>query len=459
MAGSKLQEDAAAIWWAGVRAVNGESLTANAVRWQWNGIRVCDEFFPLHAGAKVAVVGAGKAIAAMTRGLEKNLMQDMQRHWKLFGWVNAPSGNVASPKWVHLHSAREHGSNEPTEEGVAGSKAMLEIVENLVEEDLLICLLTGGGSALMPLPVKGVSLADKLAVTRLMSAGGADIWALNTVRKAISAIKGGKLAAHCKAGRILTLILSDVLGDCLHTIASGPTMPETVDADVALRLLRKHCPKSMIPAGVTDYLEREVSLHGHVADNRDQMLEHWPTLSHFVLGNNEGACSVAAKKAAELGYELKATPPTLREGEANQIGIELAKLGYEELVSDKPCALVSGGEPVVKLAPKMLRGKGGRNMQLALAALHYLKDQWPDDLVLLSGGTDGEDGPTPAAGACVTRQVLDRARELRLNVEDFLDRNNAYEFFHKTGGLFETGPTETNVCDVRVVLRGSAAER
>ncbi len=299
--------------------------------------------------------------------------------------------------------------------------------------------------ALLPAPAAGITLADKLAVTRLLSAAGANIAELNTVRKQLSRIKGGGLARACRAGRFVTLIISDVLGDPLDVIASGPTVPDTSTPEEALAVLQKFGARE---AGVSEAVFEH--LRGRVASPPVA-----PTceVTNLVIGNNAVAVDAAGIEAERLGYSHAMDSARQLEGAAEEVGRHLAEMALHMRSTSGPDCLITGGEPTVALAPESQRGLGGRNQQLALAALPILAGrEGGSGMVLISGGTDGEDGPTDAAGAVVDADVIAAARSAGLDAADYLRRNDAYHFFEPLGALLKTGPTHTNVCDLRVVV-------
>ncbi len=236
---TQLWEDAQAIWHAGVAAVASDRLVREHVHVDGAHLRIADQTLALDAIRRICVVGAGKAGAGMAHGLEEALGQQLLNQKQVTGWVNVPADCLRPLRAIHLHAARGAGVNEPTAEGVAGGRKILEMVTDLNEQDLCIVLLSGGGSALLPAPAEGITLPQKLAVTRHLSGAGANIAQLNTVRKQLSAIKGGGLARACRAGHLFTLIISDVLGDPLDVIASGPTVPSTTTARDALQVLEQ----------------------------------------------------------------------------------------------------------------------------------------------------------------------------------------------------------------------------
>ncbi len=332
---------------------------------------------------------------------------------------------------------------------------MLRLAGSLGERDLCICLLSGGGSALTPAPVAGITLEDKQAVTRHLSSAGANIRQLNTVRKQLSRFKGGGLLRACRAGQLVTLIISDVIGDPLDVIASGPTVEDPATAAGALAVLEQfHAREAGVSEAVFDYLRRQ-------AEGKAPISPPMRHVTNLIIGNNALAVDAAGLQAEQLGYSHAMQAATALEGQAEDVGRHLAEMALRMRSQRGPDCLITGGEPVVTLIDADQRGKGGRNRQFALAALQRLAPQGLHGLAVLSGGVDGEDGPTDAAGACADEPVWQAAQEQRLDPGDFLRRNDAYTFFEKTGGLIKTGPTHTNVCDVRVVVvdRIEAGER
>ena len=251
----QLRSDALAIWQAGLEAVRSEPLLRNHVRVVGRMLHVGDEAIDLDRVGRIVVVGAGKAGAGMAAGIERALGGELMAEKNLTGWINVPADCLRPLERIHLHAARPAGVNEPTSEGVAGAEEILRLVAGLDERDLCLCLLSGGGSALLPAPAEGITLADKQAVTRHLSQSGANIQELNTVRKQLSRIKGGGLMRACRAGRLLTLIISDVIGDPLDVIASGPTVPNLSTAADALAVLEKfHAREAGVAESVFEFL-------------------------------------------------------------------------------------------------------------------------------------------------------------------------------------------------------------
>ncbi|WP_146396723.1 glycerate kinase type-2 family protein [Pseudobythopirellula maris] len=450
-----LRDDAERIWRAGVEAVRPETLLPASVRVDGNWLLVDNGGadlveVDLHTVRRLFVVGAGKAGAGMARGLEAALGEAVLTDKRLAGLVSVPADCLGPTRAIELVAGRPAGVNEPRPEGVAATQRILKLLGSATADDLCLVLLSGGGSALLCAPADGVTLDQKAAVTRLLSGAGATIEQLNTVRKQISQVKGGGLLRACRAGRMVSLVLSDVLGDPLDMIASGPTVPNPQTRDDALRVLAElGVERDPAAAPIVAHLRNH-------ADARPIPPRH--ETRTVVIGNNATAVDAAGIEAERLGYNHAMTSSRASEGPAEEIGRGLAeealRMRDEPPTSVAPDCLITGGEPTVTLADAAIRGLGGRNQQLTLAALQEMRRRDRGDLAgvcLLSGGTDGEDGPTDAAGAVIDTAVAARAESAGLDLEDALRRNDAYRFFEAADGLLLTGPTGTNVCDLRVV--------
>ncbi|MES2791530.1 MAG: DUF4147 domain-containing protein [Planctomycetota bacterium] len=442
-----LLDDLLSIWTAGVDAVRAPQLLRQAIQSDSQHLTVCGESWSWNDLDRIVVVGAGKAGAGMAAALEDILGPHIVDE-RVTGWVNVPADCVRPLRRITLHPGRPAGVNEPTIEGAQGTARILELADSLQPRDLCLVLLSGGGSALLPAPVPGISLQDKQAVTRFLMSSGATINELNTVRKQLSRIKGGGLARACRQGRMVSLIISDVVGDPLDIIASGPTIPDSSSPQRALEILAQfHATAPQVPQSVFDVLQQAAQTKTAPQPINDR-------IRNVVIGNNSVALQAATDRATELGYQVQSFGSD-NQGEANAVGRDLAHRCLEELnctARTEPVCLLSGGEPIVHLTPTDQPRKGGRNQQLVLAALIEL---WKADLTrtaILSGGTDGEDGPTDAAGAYLDAEVRTRAIAHGLNPQSFLDACNAYSFFDPAGGLIKTGPTHTNVMDLRVAL-------
>ena len=455
------RRDTEAIWKAGVAAVDSSLLVRNAVRCRAATLDVCGESFDLNQLDRILVVGAGKAGAGMALGLETALGSRLL-DTKVTGWINVPADCVRPLHRIPLHAARPAGLNEPTAAGVFGSERILELVASMRENDLCLVLVSGGGSALLPLPINGISLADKQAVTRHLSRAGATIHELNAVRKRLSRIKGGGLLRGATAGHMIALIISDVIGDPLDVIASGPTVCDDGTATDALAVLERsiapsesmratettHGMKSssLIPASVWSLLRASAARAARPDPPR-------VTCRNVIIGNNETALNAAITHAKSLGFEARSLGAG-RGGIAREVGVELAELclAARRESLGHPICFIGGGEPVVKLVPTEQPRAGGRNQELALAATCRLWNEDLNGMAILSGGTDGEDGPTDAAGAVCDTTVREAAQQRGLDPTAFLAINDSYTFFHQTNGLLKTGPTHTNVMDLQVAV-------
>ncbi len=440
MSESVLREHARAIWWAAVAAVDPFALVRDALAQPDD-----DMHRALDGPGRILVVGAGKAGAAMAAGVEAALADRLGR---VRGVVNVPADSVRPLQAIRLHAARPAGSNQPTAEGVTGAQAMLDLAAEAVHGDFGLCLLSGGGSALLPAPVKGITLEEKQKVTLLLHACGATIDEMNCVRKHLSDVKGGRLAQAFGRCPLFSLILSDVVGDPLDVIASGPTAPDPTTFADALAVLERYHLKDQVPPAVLAHLER-----GRTSLVPETPKELPDSVHNRVIGNNALALTAARRKAEQLGYPVLNLGSFL-EGETRQVAIVLAGIvrgvRADGQPAPPPLCILSGGETTVTLGDD--HGRGGRNQEFVLAALAKLGEKGLDRIVVLSGGTDGEDGPTDAAGAVGTADTLRRAVQLGLDPARFLDRHDAYPFFDATGDLLKTGLTQTNVMDVRVLL-------
>ncbi|HEX4611568.1 MAG TPA: DUF4147 domain-containing protein [Urbifossiella sp.] len=430
------RDDAQAIWAAAVAAADPERLVHDALARH-----------PLPPAPRFLVVGAGKAGAAMAAGLERALPD---RLGTVSGLVNVPAGTDRPLARVRLHAARPAGVNEPTTAGVAGAEEMLRLLASAGPDDGAVCLLSGGGSALLPAPADGISLADKLIVTRLLHRSGATIDEMNCVRKHLSRVKGGRLAAAFRGRFLLTLVVSDVVGDPLDVIASGPTAPDPTTFADAAAVLARYGLTDRVPAAANRLLAR-----GTAGDIPETLKTFPPHVENRVIGSNRLALDAAARAAEARGYRVLDLGAFV-EGETAAVATAVAGVVRSIRRDGRPLAppacLLIGGETTVTLGERP--GKGGRNQEFVLALLNKLAAT-PEGLTgvtVLSGGTDGEDGPTDAAGAVADAGTLTRAAEHRLDPADALRHHDAYPFFAATGDLLTPGLTGTNVMDVRVVL-------
>jgi glycerate 2-kinase len=372
---------------------------------------------------RVQVIGAGKASRAMAGALERILGRRIQG-----GWVNVPDGNAAPLRRLTIHASSHP---VPDARGEEGARQILKIAQEAGPRDLLLCVISGGASALMPLPAPPMTLAQKQELTRQLLASGATIHEMNCVRKHLSQIKGGQLAQAASPATMIALILSDVTGDDLATIGSGPTVPDPTTSEDARRILERNRLK--VPSSVME--TPKAPFH---------------RLQNLIIGSNTLALDAAAKKAKQLGYRPLVLSSYV-EGETREVAKVHAAIVKEILAHGRPvkspACILSGGETTVTLRGQ---GKGGRNQEFVLAAALALEGFGP--AVIFSAGTDGIDGPTDAAGAMADPTTLRRARELGLDAWKCLENNDSYNFFKPLGSLIETGPTGTNVMDVRILI-------
>lgn len=382
---------------------------------------------------RIFVVGAGKASGTMALAAEQYL-----GHRISGGCVNVKDGDRTRTRNIEL---RKCGHPVPDERGLAGAKRISEICSQAADGDLVLCLISGGASALMPAPAPSITLAEKQETTRLLLACGASIHEINTIRKHISAVKGGQLARLAAPARVLSLILSDVVGDDLATIASGLTAPDTTTFADAMAIMEKYDLRTRMPRRVSERLEtggQETPKPG------DPIFDY---VENIVIGSNQKSLEAAAKAAKELHYHPLILSSFI-EGETRDVARMHAAIARQVRAYGQPAAspacLISGGETTVTIRGE---GKGGRNQEFVLAAAIDIAGT--GNMVVLSAGTDGTDGPTDAAGAIADGDSV--ARSTR-SAAEALESNDSYVFFEELGDLIITGATGTNVMDLHLVL-------
>ncbi|HNY51506.1 MAG TPA: glycerate kinase [Smithella sp.] len=393
---------------------------------------------------QVIVLGIGKASARMASAMEDILEDELSA-----GFVITKYGHELKLKKIQV---REAGHPVPDENSLEGARILAQMAEAADENTLIINLISGGGSSLFCLPADGISLEDKRQTTTALLASGANIEEMNCIRKHLSRVKGGGLAKIASPARLINLILSDVTGDRIDTIASGITAPDFTTFQDALSIVRKYNLEDKLPRAVRDHLDR--GAQGKVPETPKPGDPVFRRTDNIILGNNTLACRAARKTAERLGYHARIISTTLA-GEAAEAGACFARLA-EDMASDKsvmakPAALIAGGETTVTIKGK---GKGGRNQELSLAfavELHRIKPN-ASNIFFLSAGTDGSDGPTDAAGAFVTPALMEKMKAISAQASASLAENDAYHFFSNTGDLYKTGPTYTNVCDIQILV-------
>ncbi len=439
----KLRKQALRIFRAALDASDPANAVIRHVRLAGNTLIVGGRRYRLDSFQKVFVVGAGKAGAAMARAVERLLGSRIAA-----GLINVKYGHLATLRRVELN---ECGHPVPDEAGVRGAGRIADLVRQAGPSDLVVCLFSGGASALMPAPAAPVTLEEKQATTKLLLASGANIHEINAVRKHISDLKGGQLARLACPATVISLLLSDVIGDDLDVIGSGPTAPDAATFRSARGVLEKYGLVEKVPRSVAVRIERGVK--GDIPETPKQGDPLFLRVQNLVVGGNALAVAAASTEARRLGLRPLVLSTTI-EGETRDVARMHAAIAREVLTSGRPAkppsCLISGGETTVTLRGN---GLGGRNQEFVLAAAIDLAGQ--EDIVILSGGTDGSDGPTDAAGAIADGRTVSRAVGMGLSPARSLRDNDSYHFFEPLGDLIKTGPTNTNVMDVRLVLAGN----
>jgi glycerate-2-kinase len=433
------------IFHAALAAVDPYTAVRNAMRLEQNTLHAAGASYALAAFERIVVVGAGKSVPRMALAVEQLLGNRIAD-----GLLITKYGHALAPGRIRQLEAAHP---VPDAAGMQATRQLLQLVQDADERTLVICLLSGGASALLVAPAAGVTLEDKQQVTSLLLRAGASINELNAVRKHLSAVKGGQLAQAAYPARLLTLILSDVIGDRFDVIASGPTAADDSSYADALAVLSKYGVHEQVPPRVLQHLQH--GLQGLVPETVKNDAACLASTHNAIIGGIQQALSAAADQARALGYTTEIIGSELQ-GEAREAARMLAQRAHaalDVLAPGERLCLVSGGETTVTVHGA---GRGGRNQELALA--FALEMDGRAGVSLLSAGTDGSDGPTDAAGAVVNGDTVAQARRLGINPERLLDDNDSYTFFSRLDALagsashLITGPTGTNVMDVQLLL-------
>ena len=470
-----LRNDAIEIWKSGLNAVDARTLVKKNVLIEDQQLRIGPKSFPIDKIENVVVVGFGKASGAMAVGLEEGILTDSfvsDLGFNLSGLICVPDDRVVQTKHIKIVGGRPAGENLPTERVQKTTGEILNLIESTGPNDVCVCLVSGGGSALLELPIEPITIDEFRSATSFLSGSGASIYQLNAVRRAISSVKGGSLARAAGQTPIVSLIISDVIGDNLDVISSGPTVQPTSTASAisAIEVLQTFDPdRTGIPSSIWEAIE----------SNSKPVVEFeaGAAVDNFIIGNIETAIEAAKEKAIQLGYACELGQPSGNEGDAETIGRQVPA-HIEQLLSrgNKQC-FIQGGETTVKLCDNP--GHGGRNQHLVLAAIDEfvsLPKELIGDFCLLSGGTDGEDGSAPEsgiAGAIADREAIQRIGKLKTDdVKSALLNCNSFEFHLAQDNLLRVGSdgnsasqesgaaksqedsnlASTNVCDLRIVL-------
>ncbi len=440
---TQLRTDAMRIFSACVKAADPEQAVARNLHLDGNVLSFGhNNSIDLSRFSRIIVLGAGKASAAMAKGVERVLGGHISE-----GLVVVKHGHGLKLKNIMVV---ESGHPTPTPEGEAAAARMLELAESLSEEDLVVGCFSGGGSALLSLPAPGITLEEKMRVTEQLLKSGADIFEINAVRKHISQIKGGLLLAHSHPAVVVNVLLSDVIGDDPSVIASGPFVQDETTYTKALEVLEKYQLLDTTPVSILQRLSR-----GAKGLEKETLKPHSPMLQlvqHVIVGSNIISLRAGKEEAERLGYRSLILSSTVR-GDTIHAAKFHAYLAEEVRSSGNPvpspACILSGGETTVKVSGD---GLGGRNQHFVLAIVEAASRI--ERCVFLSAGTDGTDGPTDAAGAMIDSDTWERAAAHGSNPQEYLARNDSYHFFKNLGDLIVTGPTLTNVMDVHLVLMG-----
>lgn len=426
------------IFLAGVESVKPDNLIRRYVSIKDNILQIEELSFDLSKLKNIYIVGAGKASASMARAIE-NILD-----------ARITGGHIVT-KYNHSEPLRFIGTTEaghpvPDENGIKGTDQILSIVNKAGKDDLVICLISGGGSALLADVPEGCTLDDLKKLSSILLRTGANINEMNCIRKHLSRVKGGHLAKAASPARVVSLILSDVIGDPLDVIASGPTAPDPTTFADAIAIIKKYKIEDEIPQKIYSVLQDGFN------DKLQETLKASDTVlsrtKNLIIGTNLLSLKTAREKAQSMGYECQVITNKLQ-GDISDVSdyiVENIHAAGKEKANQKICLLFAG-EPTVKVTGN---GLGGRNQHLALIIAKNLKNS--SGVTFLSGGTDGSDGPTDAAGAVVDSSTFFTASDLHLDIEQYINDNDSYNFFRQEGGLIITGPTQTNVMDLMVAL-------
>jgi glycerate 2-kinase len=440
-----LRTDAARIWTAALRAVDPISAIRKVVQRMGRQLQIGRRRFDIDRAPNLWVLGAGKAAASMGKAVEGILGRYL-------------TGGILATKYGHSLPLKkleivEAAHPLPDANSLAAANRMIDLIKSRIEpDDLVLCPLSGGASPLLVSPAPGITLEDKLICTQLLQNSGANIHELNTVRKHLSNIKGGGLARLLAPARVITLILSDVVGDDVSTIASGPMSPDSTTYGDCLDIFRKYLLWDRMPPSVKQRLE--LGAAGQIPETPKEGDPIFRNTETVMVGNNALACTAAAQAAKRLGYHVLVLTSRLEgdNGEAAGFHMSLAsEIVFQHRPLRRPACIISGGETTVKVTGQ---GKGGRNQEFALHCARQLA-RFPAPCLVASLGTDGTDGPTEAAGAIADNTTLIRSMKYGAQfLNESLTNNDSYTFFKRLGDLIVTGPTRTNVMDLHVILVG-----
>lgn len=434
---------AARIMNAALEAVDPQAAVLNSMKRTDDIIEVNGEIYDLNSINRVLLVGAGKAGQPMASAVQKILGTHLTD-----GYVIVKEGYAIKKDATDQFEIIEARHPIPDSRGVTGTEKIIQLLENTRQDDLVICLISGGGSALMVSPVRGVSLQDLQKLTEVLLASGATVNEINVLRKHLDRVKGGQIARYASPAKLICLILSDVVGDPLDVIASGPTLPDPSTFKDALSILERYQISDQMPLSIIDHLNQ--GRDAKVGETPKPGEQTFSRANNLIVGSNRTATHAALLQAQLEGFNTSILTNYIQ-GEASQVGrvyaAILRQMANEDQPIPRPACLIVGGETTVTIQGD---GIGGRNQEIALSAVRDLAEL--NDVALITLSTDGGDGPTEAAGAVVTGGTYQRAQVQNMDPQTFLDNNNAYNFFKPLDDLLITGPTQTNVNDLAFLL-------
>lgn len=423
-------------------AVSPEACLRRAIHLNGDVLSVAGESIDLSQIQRVIVVGMGKASARMAASLEMTIGERIDD-----GLVVTADGYRVPTERVKVVEASHP---VPDERGLAAARQIAQLADSAGENDLVIVLISGGGSALLTYPVDDVELSELAETNELLLRSGATIQEINTVRKHLSQLKGGRLASRAFPAAVVSLILSDVAGDPLDAIASGPTVPDPTTYDDAARIMLGHKLWDEVPLAVRSHIDKGRS--GDAPETPKSGNEVFSRVTTTIIGSGTDAAEAALNEAKVLGYHSLLLTTTLQ-GEAREVGNVLSSIAREEVLHERPLPLpamiVAAGETTVTLTGA---GKGGRNQELALSAAIGIERL--SGVAIASVGTDGRDGPTDAAGGIVDGETIVNLRAQGIDPNEMLAENDSYHALASVGDLITTGPTGTNVADLCLILAG-----
>jgi len=445
----RARQDLEKIYQAAIDAADPEKAVHACLRLENNILKLgaddkTAKAFDLSRFKRIVVVGCGKATASMARAVEDILGNRIHA-----GFICVKYGYTRN---LSIIETIEAAHPLPDENSMAGAKQIKGILENSSEDDLVISLISGGGSALLSLPVDGISLEEKQKTTDLLIKSGAAIHEINRVRSRLSLVKGGNLARAASPSTVLNLMVSDVVGDRIEVIASGPFVPDTGTFTRALEVLGKYNLIRRVPPSVLACIAENANDEADKGSDKEGETGKAPDhdITHCIIASNIICLEAAKTKAKELGYHSLILSSTI-EGETGAAADWHCRIAKEVLSSSNPvpspACIISGGETTVRVKGS---GKGGRNMEFAMQAAPLIEGV--DNLVVASIGTDGTDGPTDSAGAVAHGSTMKMAARAGLDIREYMNNNDSYHFFEALEDLIITGPTHTNVMDIRIIL-------